>query len=586
MVIKGIVNGVQTKVLLDTGASGTGFVSRKFCNDEKVELIPAKPNTSVIMGDNSVVPATHLAVISIRFGHFKSKTQCLVVDNMADYSLILGNPWLNHYEADMSFQRKHVVLKKSNGHYACIKTYDQEEQKDEDIHLNFLGESTLHSDVQHSDIRPLSTNKVVQLAKKGKVDDAFLFLLRSDEEDPNSLQNQEDDPLLRLIPGNTLPEQAMRVLIGQNQDLFKTDYTHFDDLEHSRSVIPLIPDAKIPNRPMFRYSPSELAEMHSQVDALLNKGLIQKSSSPFGAPILFVKKKSGELRMCVDYRALNKITIPNRYPLPRIDDLLDRMQGSSVFTSLDLFSAYQQVKLKDEDIQKTAFRTPFGLFEYKVLPFGLTNAPSAFMSVINDAIADLPFAVVYLDDILIFSRSPEEHVKHVEIVLKRLRENHFALKMKKCEFFKSQIPYLGHIISKDGITPDPKKLSAVQSWPTPNSVLDVRSFLGLANYFRRYIQKFSEKAAPLINLTKGNVSKRKSATTAILWTEECQQSFEKMKQALTSAPTLKMPDFTQPFEVITDASDFALGAILIQQNRPVAFESRVMNSAEKKLSYN
>ena len=176
--------------------------------------------------------------------------------------------------------------------------------------------------------------------------------------------------------------------------------------------------------------------MHSQVDALLSKGLIQKSSSPFGAPILFVKKKTGELRMCVDYRALNKITIPNRYPLPRIDDLLDRMQGSSVFTSLDLYSAYQQVKLKDEDIQKTAFRTPFGLFEYKVMPFGLTNAPSAFMSVINDAIADLPFAVVYLDDILIFSRSPEEHVKHVDIVLKRLRENHFALTMKEMRIFQ------------------------------------------------------------------------------------------------------------------------------------------------------
>jgi hypothetical protein len=212
----------------------------------------------------------------------------------------------------------------------------------------------------------------------------------------------------------------LRYLIKKNKDLFRTEYTSFEDIVHTSDVIPLVPDAKIPNRPMFRYSPSELQEMHTQVDSLLKFGLIQKSSSPFGSPVLFVKKKTGELRMCVDYRALNKITIPNRYPIPRIDDLLDRLQGSKVFSSLDLCSAYQQVKLNETDYQKTAFRTPFGLYEYKVLPFGLTNAPSAFMSIINEVISDLPFAVIYLNDILIFSKNPEDHVRHVEEILNRL----------------------------------------------------------------------------------------------------------------------------------------------------------------------
>jgi hypothetical protein len=233
---------------------------------------------------------------------------------------------------------------------------------------------------------------------------------------------------------------------------------------------------------------------------------------------------------------------------------------------------------------KTAFKTPFGLFEYKVMPFGLTNAPSVFMTAMNDILQGLSFVFVYLDDTLIFSISPEEHISHEETVLKKIKEHGFFLKLSKFDFFQTSITYLGHLINTDGVMlcyTDPKKLSAVKDWPTPKRILDVRSFLGLANYFRRYVHDFNKITVPLINLTKGNVSKRQSSTGWIVWTKECQQSFDTLRTALINAPALMIPDFNLPFEVITYASHYALGAILIQQGKPVAYESCILNSADR-----
>ena len=332
---------------------------------------------------------------------------------------------------------------------------------------------------------------------------------------------------------------------------------------------------------MFQYSPAELKEMQAQVQELLKQGLIQKSTSPFGSPALFVKKKDGTLRMCIDFRGLNKITVPNRYPLPRIDDLLDRLQGAKVFSSLDLLSAYHQIRLKPEDVPKTAFRTPFGLYEYKVMPYGLTNAPSVFMQAMNDLLADLPFVVVYLDDILIFSKNEEEHAKHVRQVLDKLRTGGFFLKLSKCDFFKTEIKFLGHIVSAMGIRPDPTKLQALETWPRPKTVYDVRAFLGLANYFRRFILNYARIAAPLYDLIKGNVSRRKAPTTPVPWGPEHDAAFQNLKGALLNPPTLALPAFDQPFQVITDASDYALGAILVQNGKPIAYESRRMIPAER-----
>jgi hypothetical protein len=295
---------------------------------------------------------------------------------------------------------------------------------------------------------------------------------------------------------------------------------------------------------------------------------------PYGAHVLFVPRPNGRgLRLCVDYRALNSITVKNRCTIPRIDDLFDAVAGSSYFTSLDLTSSYHQILISEEDRPKTAFRTPFGHFQFKVLIEGLMNAPATFQTVMNSILHPYlrKFVVVYIDDILIFSKSEAEHQAHVRLVLEVLKREKFFVCKAKSSFAQSEIKYLGHIMDKQGISPDPKKVEAVQRWPVPKNVHDVRSFLGLVNYFRKFIEHYSEIAVPLTNLTKKSHP----------WeTDRCQDASELLKQKLREAPLLRTPDEHLPYEVVTDASNLGLGGVLLQEGHPVAFESRKLNSAE------
>ncbi len=342
-----------------------------------------------------------------------------------------------------------------------------------------------------------------------------------------------------------------------------------DCLQHTIELL----ESKTPFKHPYQLSPLELAEAKKQIADLLAKGFIQPSQSPFGAPILFVQKKDGTLRMCIDYRALNALTVCNRYPLPNIADLLDRFSGAKIFSSLDLASGYHQIRISREDVPKTAFTTPFGHYEFKVLSFGLTNGPSTFQAVMNKMFGHMhPFCVVYQDDILIVSKTPEEHEKHLEIVLQTLEQEGLYAKLKKFAFNKPELLYLGHIIGRDGIKVDPAKISCIADWPTPANVHDLRSFLGLANYFRRFIMAYSNIAAPMTKLTGKNVKWE--------WTEECQQAFEKLRHSLMHSPVLISPDTSKHFEDVTDACCTGLGAVLIQDDRPVAFESRKFSPAE------
>ena len=331
----------------------------------------------------------------------------------------------------------------------------------------------------------------------------------------------------------------------------------------------------------YRLSPREKEELTRQLKLALENGWIEASSSPFGAPVLFAPKKNGGLRMCLDYRALNKITVKNRYPLPRIDDLLDQLNGATVFSGLDLASGYHQIPITEEGDSRslTAFRTPQGLYQWRVMPMGLSNAPAVFQRTMQQVFGDMigKFVLIYLDDILIFSKTPEEHVQHCEAVLRRLQEKQFYAQESKCNFAMKEIEFLGHIVSGEGIKVDPRKVQVVQDWPVPNSVQAVRSFLGLANYFRRFIHAFATIARPLQWLTRKELK-----WSAATWTDECQTAFELLKAKLTSAPLLALPDFSKPFEIIADASDFALGAILIQEGHPIAFESRKFTDPESR----
>ena len=262
--------------------------------------------------------------------------------------------------------------------------------------------------------------------------------------------------------------------------------------------IKLLPGTTPPSRPAYRTSPADAIELKKQLDDLISHGFVVPSTSPFGAPVLFVKKKDGSMRMCVDYRALNKQTERDMSGLPRMDELFDRILGAKVFTKLDLRSGYHQIPLHPDDAHKTAFNTRYGHFQFTVLPFGLTNAPATFSNLMQSIFHPYldQFVVVFLDDILIYSKNVEEHQEHLKKVLDILRREKLYAKKSKCEFFQSKVHFLGHIISEEGLAVDPEKVKAIVEWPECKNVDEVRSFLGLAGFYRTFISKFSDKALP------------------------------------------------------------------------------------------
>ena len=291
--------------------------------------------------------------------------------------------------------------------------------------------------------------------------------------------------------------------------------------------------------------------------------------------MLLVEKKDGTLRMVVDYHALNEVTIKNKYPLPMINDLFDQLQGAKVFFKIDLRSGYHQLKIREQDIPKTTFTTRYGLYEYTVMSFGLTNAPAYFMSMMNKVFMEFldKFVVVFIDDILIYSKNEEEHKEHLRLVLEKLREHQLYAKFSKCEFWLKEVGFLGHVISGEGIAVDPSKVEAVTEWKAPTSVGEIRSFLGLAGYYRRFIENFSKIAKPMIELLKKD--------TKFVWTDECEASFQELKKRLVTAPVLILPNIRKDFQVYCDASRQGLGGVLMQEGRVVSYASRQLRPHER-----
>jgi len=260
----------------------------------------------------------------------------------------------------------------------------------------------------------------------------------------------------------------------------------------------------VPGTGPISMAPAELVELKKQIEELMEKQFIRPSTSPWGAPVLLVKKKDESSCLCVDYRQLNKMTIKNKYPLPRIHDLMDQLHGSSMFSKLDLQSGYHQILVKVDDVQKTAFRSRYGHYEYVVMPFSVTNAPAVFMDYMNRIFQPFldKFVVVFIDDILIYSKTREQHAEHLRLVLGVLREKHLYAKLSKCEFWMDEVQFLGHVISAQGIAVDPAKVEAVVKWESPKSTTEIKSFVGLAGYYRIFIEGFSKIVAPLTLLTR------------------------------------------------------------------------------------
>jgi hypothetical protein len=304
-------------------------------------------------------------------------------------------------------------------------------------------------------------------------------------------------------------------VVREFADVFPEELPGMPPERELEFTIDLKPGTEPIARTPYRMSTPELQELRMQLKELLDLGLIRPSVSPWGAPVIFIQKKDGSWRLCIDYHQLNKATIKNQYPLSRIDDLFDQMKGATVFSKIDLRSGYHQLQIKEDDIPKTTFKMRFGHYEFTVLPFGLTNAPGVFMSLMNGVFREYldKFIQVFIDDILIYSQTTEEHDEHLRLVLQCLREHKLYGKLSKCSFYQSKIHYLGHVISDEGIIVDPAKVEAIMEWPAPTNVPEVHSFMGLAGYYRRFVEGFSKIANPITELQKKNKK--------FVWTEKC-----------------------------------------------------------------
>ena len=401
----------------------------------------------------------------------------------------------------------------------------------------------------------------------------------------NSMEIDEDADRGPISKERTM-NRKLRRLLKEYQNVFREELP--DGLPPRRAVDHAIEtgDASPVNKNAYPLSVQQLEEQTRQIDELLRRGLIRESISPWGAPVLFVLKKTGEWRMCIDYRMLNSKTIKNAYPLPRIQDCIDRLGKARHLSSIDLLSGYWQLRVAEDDIPKTAFNTRYGKYEFLVMPFGLTNAPATFQTLMNSILRPYidKFVLVYLDDILVYSNSQEEHLEHLRLVFEALQQHSLYARPDKCVFDQPRVEFCGHLVGQGIVEVLDSKVKAIKEWPQPRNVQEVRQFYGLVNYYRRFIRHFSIIAAPLSDLFRsheGNMRKKRP----IAWSMLHQAAFERLKNAMTTVPVLIQPDPTRPYTIETDSSDFGNGMALYQEGddgklHPVAFDGRKLQGAE------
>ena len=333
----------------------------------------------------------------------------------------------------------------------------------------------------------------------------------------------------------------------------------------------------------YRYPHVHREEVERQIDDMLKQNIIEPSKSPFSSPLWVVPKKidaSGKQkwRIVVDYRLVNEKTIGDRHPLPNITEILDQLGHSKYFTSLDLKSGFHQIKLSEKDKHKTAFSGPGGHYQFLRMPFGLKNAPATFARLVNVVLSGIQGikCFVYLDDIVIYGSSLKDHMNKLRSVFERLREHNLKIELDKCEFLRKELSYLGHLITCDGVRPNPQKIESITNYPTPKSTKDIKAFLGISGYYRRFIESYAKIAAPLTKLLKKGEEFK--------WTQAQEDSFNLLKSKLTQGPILSYPDFNKEFQLTTDASGTGIGAILSQDDKVISYASRTLNKAEIKYS--
>lgn len=421
------------------------------------------------------------------------------------------------------------------------------------------------------------------------MEEAGVMEVHLQPETSSTSPGSEDVPV--DLEGSSLsPEecQLVRNFLSQHQHVFAlTD----KDYGGTHSIFHEIPTGDAaPIRQRYRQiAPSLYQEVRVMLQDLLEAGIIHKSTSPWASPIVLVKKKDGSTRFCVDYRKLNSVTRKDAFPLPRVEESLTMLSQAKFFSTLDLASGYWQVPVQPEDRQKTAFTTPMGLYEWDRMPFGLCNGPATFQRLMEACLGDLNYEslLIYLDDIIVFSSDFSTHLQRLELVFERLVQHGLKLKPSKCHLFRSEVKYLGHVVTEQGIAPLPERVEAIQSWPRPTTIRELRAFLGLTGYYRRFIKDFAKITMPLNKHLCGQSTTRKHQSRQTLkeWGHDSENAFQQLKQMLLQAPVLAYADFTLPFVLYTDASNRGLGAVLAQvqqgKERVIAYASRSLHPSEK-----
>ena len=543
IVLDGKLNGVKVRVLQDDGCN-TNVVSKRLVKKFRHCFKVVDDDVLVQHSDKDSNERSSQVVLNgtLKIGNHTYTSNWVVANSR--YDVLLGMPW--HVAHNPTIQYDTGVVKVGD---VSLNPYQCEECDDSGpVKITNLGVRKFRLMIKKAS----GYFEVFQLVRK------------------NNVQG--------LSQGSCKTDKRLQELLKKYEDLFKDDLP--SGLPPGRNVdheIIIEEEGKPPHRPLFQLSPEELKAAKEYVDSLLKKKKIIPSRSPYGAPLFFVKEKNGRMRGVVDYRALNRITKRNNTPLPRSDEMFDRIGEAKFFSKMDLKTGFHQIRMRPEDIEKTAFNTKYGQYEYLVMPMGLCNAPATFQTLMNNIFHDCldEFMVVYMDDLLIFSKDKESHYKHLEIVLSRLKEHELYVAPKKCEFFEENIDFLGLLIGKDGLQVNPEKVEILKTWPKPASVTDIRSFLGLLQFFRRFIPDFAKIASPLTDLTKKGSGVHK-------WNEECDKSFQKLKDAITTAPVLVAPDWSKPFRGHIDASERAVGGTLTQLDENG--KDRVISFFSKKLS--
>ncbi|GJU20586.1 putative reverse transcriptase domain-containing protein [Tanacetum coccineum] len=463
-----LLNNRYASILFDTGADRS-FVSTVFSSQIDITPTALDHYYDVELADGRIIRLnTILRGCTLNILNHPFNIDLMPVE-LGSFDAITGMDWLVKYQAIIVCGEK--IVRIPWGNETLIVHGDGS---------NRGNESRLHI---------ISYTKTQEYMLKGCP--VFLANITTKEtEDKSEKKRLEDVPIVQYFP-NVFPEDL--------PGLPPTQQVEFQ--------IDLIPGAAPVARAPYRLAPSEMKELSNQLKELSDKGFIRPSSSPWGAPVLFVKKKDGSFRMCIDYRELNKLTLKNRYPLLRIDDLFDQLQGSSVYSKIDLRSGYHQLRVREEDIPKMAFKTRYGHYEFQVMPFCLTNAPAVFMDLMNRVCKPFldKFMIIFIDDILIYSKDKKEHKEHLKAVLELLKKEKLYAKFSKCEFWIPKVQFLGHVIDSQGIHVDPAKIESIKDWESPKSPTEIRQFLGLAGYYRRFIEGFSKIAKSMTKLTQKGI---------------------------------------------------------------------------------